>query len=577
MALLDDLMAAYQNAGQQITPLAASLFNTGSGSTSANLQDALSTPMSDSVTPSTGLPAQTVANMPVSNGTGAPMGFGSADATPQQAPSPAPTTPMPTAQTSSAPPQNTSPAPAPTTVDPGNVATVNAGSGFPSPSDYNADGSQASSASGGGLLGALAGAGQQAAADPDTAKGLLSMLGDKASEMGQKLKSMSPAASQALIATGMTMLAGNDGTRNLSQLVGMGGVAGANQYQAVTQNQMQAKLAQQKLIQEQAAQQATNATANYNATTERTKALNTPISVAPGNSVTTVGQQLTGQAPTTIAGPNGALPVKDTVKYTDANGNSFSQGVDMYGNKVGQPVQTSVAYTGPLNDQQQKIVNDAQTQASKSAQALNRTQMFMTQLTPTIPDPNNPGQTIPNPAYTPVTGGVGATVANELNKITGGQTQSQMLRQEINQNIYMAQLGNWKPGVGGRLTNADITLLKQGMPPDNASGTALQQYLQSYAHLQEDQATRDATTAQYVTANRGDMSPLHGASTIAGQQYQKGASMQQVLSGQSSTNAGSTPAATSQQAQTVVAQAQAAARSGDAGAQAALKQRGLSW
>jgi hypothetical protein len=426
--------------------------------------------------------------------------------------------------------------------------------------------------SGGGLLNALAGAGQQAASDPVAAKGLLSQLGDSATAVGQKLKSLSPAASQALIASGLTMLAGNDGQHNLAQLVGQGGIAGINQYQTITQNQIMNRLAQQKLAQDLAEKQATNATANYNAATERFKAQNAPTTVNPGQSVVTPAGIASGQGAVQVGGP----AVARTIETTDGNGNVFTQGLDYANNPVGAPIPKTLAYTGPLNTDQQKTVNEANDTANKSALSLTKTQGFLAQLSPTMPDPKNPGQTIPNPNYTPVTGGVASTVANELNKITGGQTQSQLLRQEIQQQVYQAQLGVWKPGIGGRLTNTDVNLLKQGMPPDNASGATLQNYLQAYSHLQEDQATHDALNAQYMTANRGDSSPLHKDATINGIQYPAGTTMQQVLSKQAPVQSSQNHPAV-QQAQGVIAQAQAAARSGDASAQAALKQRGLSW
>lgn len=417
------------------------------------------------------------------------------------------------------------------------VATVNTDSSFPSPSDYNADGTQAS---GGGLLNALADAGQQASQDPIAAKGILSTLGDYASGLGQKLKSLSPAASQALIASGMTMLAGNDGTRNLAQLVGMGGIAGMNQYQTIVQNQNANQIARQKLAQDLAEKAAANATANYQAVTERAKALNNPTVLKPGEGVITPGMQMSGQQPTMLGGANGQLPVAREVEFTDGQGNVMTQGVDIWGHPVGPAMPKTLAFTGPVNDAQQKYINDAQTAANNSAASLSRTQNFLRMLTPTIPDPNDPTKTISNPEYVGVTGGVGATVANELNKLTGGQTQSQMLRQEIQQQVYNAQLKNWKSGVGGRLTNADIMLLQKGMPPDNASGQALQQYLQAYSHLQEDQATRDALTAQYIAQNRGDMGPLHpnASITVGGKTYGPGSTMAQVLTGEGGTSNG---------------------------------------
>lgn len=579
MSLLSDLVNAYGSAWNQMTPD----MKPGGGTTASNLMDALNAsqsgyiPAAQKAAPATGLDANPQI-VPISDAEanaayaqqGTPAPDASRVAAMQQQAQPvaqaqpqAPAMQAPTGQNQMAV----------TNVQPSNVANVSTDSSFPSPSDYNADGSQASD---GGLIGALAGAGQQAANDPVAAKGLLSQLGDYATGVGSKLKNMSPAASQALIATGMTMLANNDGTRNLSQLVGQGGIAGINQYQTVTQNAIGNQLARQKLAQDLAEKQATNQTANFNATTERFKALNAPTAIEAGRAVVTPAMIASGQQPQMVTGPNGSLPVARTVETTDGNGNVFTQGVDMWGRPVGTPAAKTLAYTGPLNDQQQKVVNDTNDQANKSALALQKTQNFLKQLTPTIPDPNNPGQTIPNPDYVPVMGGVGATVQNELNKVTGGQTQSQLLRSQIQQQVYQAQLGMWKPGIGGRLTNTDVNLLKQGMPPDNASGDALRQYLTAYSHLQEDQATHDALSAQYMQSNRGDTSPLHKATTINGIEYPAGTTMAQVLSKQAPVQSGkANPSA--QQAQGIISQAQAAARAGDQSAQAALKQRGLSW
>jgi hypothetical protein len=589
MGILDDLLGAYSTAWNQMTPDVKA----GGGSTKSNLLDALSASQTGYIPP-TQTGDQIAANPQVVQIS--PQEAAAAQAQQAQAPAqpqvdPARVAAMQAAAAQAqqqAPAQAATPtvaqppqAPDPTQqVTPPPVASVNAQPGFPSPSDYNADGTQATDpsaqSSGGGLLGALAGAGQEAAQDPVKAKGLLSQLGDTASQIGDKLKNLSPAASQALIASGLTMLASNDGQHNLSQIVGQGGIAGVNQYQTITQNQIANRIAQQKLAQDLAEKQATNATANYNAATERFKATNQPVVSDPGQVVNTVGGLANGQSGTPITGPGGELPAKTTREVQGPDGTTYTQAYDMWGRPVGAPTVKSAPYTGELNAADQKTVNDANTQANNSALALTKTQNFMKQLTPTIPDPNNPGQTIPNPDYVPVTGGVAATVQNELNKITGGQTQSTMLRQQIQQDVYHAQLGNWKAGVGGRLTNTDVNLLKQGMPPDNASGSALLQYLQAYSHLQEDQATHDALSAQYTTANRGDSSPLHKDSVIGGTTYPAGTTMAQVLSKQAPVQS-SQSNVSAQQAQGYIAQAQAAARGGDAKAQAALKQRGLSW
>lgn len=587
MGILDDLLGAYSNAWNQMTPDVKG----GGGSTKSNLLDALGASQSGYVPPvQTG--DQVAANPQVMQIS--PQEAAAAQA--QQAASPAQppvdparvaamqlqaqaqaqpaAQPDPSAQVAQPPQMPTQ------QVAPPNVASVNAQPGFPSPSDYNADGSQATDpsaqSSGGGLLGALAGAGQQAASDPVAAKGLLSQLGDTASQIGDKLKNLSPAASQALIASGLTMLANNNGQHNLAELVGQGGIAGVNQYQTITQNQIQNKIAQQKLAQDLAEKQATNATANYNAATERFKATNTPTQTEPGNGIITPGMIANGQSPQMVTGPGGALPVKTTRDVQGPDGTNYTQGYDMWGHPVGAPTIKNAPYTGELSASNQKTVDDANTTANNSALALTKTQNYIKQLTPTIPDPNNPGQSIPNPDYTPVTGGVLSTAQNELNKLTGGQSQSQLLRNEIQQNVRLAMLQGYKGGIGGRLTNTDVNLLQQGMPPDNASGSTLLQYLQSYGRLQEDQATHDALSAQYSTANRGDSSPLHKDSVIGGTTYPAGTTMQQVLSRQAPVQSGQANGS-AQQAQGVIASAQAAARSGDANAQAALKQRGLSW
>lgn len=583
MGILDDLIGAYGSAWNQMTPTVRA----GGGTTASNLLDALGASQSGYIPP-----AQSADQIDVNPQVVQISPQEAAAAQAQQAPAidPARVAAMQAAAAQQQAPTAAQAAPqaAAPAVDPGMqtqqvapspVVSANATPGFPSQSDYNADGTQAApsaQSSGGGLIGALAGAGQQAVSDPVASKGLLSTLGDTVANVGQKLKSLSPAASQALIAGGLSMLANNDGTHNLAQLVGEGGVAGVNQYQTVKQNQIANAIAQQKLAQDLVEKQATNATANFNAQTERFKAANAPTSVEPGRGIITPAMIANGQSPTMVTGQGGQLPVAKYIDVPDGNGNVNQQGVDLWGHPVGAPIPKTLAYTGELSGENQKTVNGANDTASKSALALTKTQNFLSKLSPTIPDPNNPGQTIPNPDYTPVMGGVGATVQNELNRLTGGQTQSQLLRSQIQQNIYQAQLGMWKPGIGGRLTNTDVNLLKQGMPPDTASGSALQQYLTAYAHLQEDQATHDALSAQYLTANRGDSSPLHKDAVINGVTYPQGTPMQAVLSRQAPVQSSQVHPAV-QQAQGLIAQAQAAARSGDAKAQAALKQRGLSW
>lgn len=395
------------------------------------------------------------------------------------------------------------------------VATVNTDSSFPSPSDYQPDGSQQSQ---GGLLTSLAGVGQKAASDPVAAKGLLSQLGDYAQNVGSKLKNMSPAASQALIASGMTMLASNDGTRNLTQLIGQGGIAGINQYQSVNQVAAQNMLARQKLEQDLMEKQAANRVAQQQADTATFKAANTPTAVKPGESITTPGMIASGQAPQTVSGPNGALPVARTAEITDGNGNTYTQGYDMWGRPVGAPAPKTLAYTGPVTSDQQKTINDAQTAAATDQKALQRTMGLMSQL-----------QNVNIPQ------GLAAKGQDMWTQLTGDQSTGQILRNELQQQTYQNYLATWKPGIGGRLTNTDVSLLQKGMPPDTAGSAAWTKFLTAYGKLQADVADQSSRQAAYVAQNRGDMSPLRQPLTFNGTTFPAGTTYAQVASGQGGT------------------------------------------
>jgi len=433
---------------------------------------------------------------------------------------------------------------APAATDPGlqsasvpdtTVANVNATAGFPSPSDYNSDGTQASpgasaSSGQGGLLTALAGASQDAAQDPVKAKGLLSTLGDTLGEVGGHLKSLSPAASQGLLAAGLSLLGNNDGTRNLSQLVGGAGAAGLNQYQAVTQNQIQNTLARQKLAQDLAEKQATNATANYNAVTERQKALNSPTQVEPGNGVITPAMIANGQSPQVLTGPGGTLPVAGSRDYQDAQGNTFTQNIDKFGQPVGAPIPKSLVNTGPLPADRLKVVNTAQAEAANQAHQAQMTANWIQRLSPTMTDPTT-GQQVPNPNYVSVPGGIAAQGQDIWTKLTGDQTTGQILRNQMRQQTYQDYLATWKPGIGGRLTNTDVQLLKSGMPPDTASGSTWGKFLQSYGKLQADVANQAQRQATYLSQNRGDMSPLAAPLTFNGMTFPAGTTYAQVSAG----------------------------------------------
>lgn len=456
------------------------------------------------------------------------------------------------------------------------VAQVDAQSGFPTSSDYNADGTQASAAPdagpNGGLLGALAGTAQQAVSDPSQSKGLLSALGDTISGVGDKLKNMSPAASQGLIAAGLTMLAGNDGRHNIAQLAGMGGIAGLNQYQTVTQNNIANQMARSKMAVDLWNHQIANQVAQQNSATEAYKATHPVVSA--------------GQ---TILAPNGAgtmspvgsggVKAEGSIERANDDGSVTTYKTDTAGQIIpGSGVVSKNPNVGPLNADQLKIVNEAQAEAQKQAYGVQRTQMLMSKLSPTMVDPAT-GKQVPNPDYINVPGGLTMKGQDLWTKLTGDQTMGQVLRNEMQQQAYQQFLATWKPGIGGRLTNTDVNLLKQGMPPDTAGGATWYKFLSAYGKLQQDMADHSQRQAAFVSQNRGDMSPLRAPLTFNGVTYPAGSTYAQVAAGQGGTapqqpgqNGGG-----AQQAQSVIAKAQAAARAGDASAQAALKQRGLNW
>jgi hypothetical protein len=103
-------------------------------------------------------------------------------------------------------------------------APVSAPADFAPPTDGDTQQPQ------GGLLGLIGQASQEAVQSPEASQGLLSALGQKAQEIGSKLTNLSPAASQGLLATGLGILANNNGTMNLGQVVGYGGMSGLNAY-----------------------------------------------------------------------------------------------------------------------------------------------------------------------------------------------------------------------------------------------------------------------------------------------------------------------------------------------------------
>ena len=412
-----------------------------------------------------------------------------------------------------------SPAPQAQAVDPGQVAQVNTDSSFPSASDYNADGTQAAPGDGtsggqpaGGLLGSLAGAASDAVGDPVKSKGLLGSVGDAISGIGTQLKSLSPAASQGLIAAGMTMLANNNGRNNLSQLVGMGGTEGLNAYQQVNQNRiMMAKNAMD--VQHMQNQ---DAVAASNAATEAYKAQHPYLTFAAGDTVAQPG--VAGQPANIVA--TGGPKAAGTREIINQDGTKTTVATDTAGNTIPGTATTSqnADSVGPLTPEQAKTVNAASATATTQQQALAKTQALLGQLQ---------NANIPS--------GLKAKGADLWTQVTGNQTTGQILRNQLQQQTYQDFLSTWKPGIGGRLTNTDVNLLKQGMPPDTASSQTWTKFMTSYGRLQADAADQSTRGAAFTAQNRGDQGVLHAPLTIGGVTYPQGSSYQQVVMGQGGT------------------------------------------
>lgn len=447
------------------------------------------------------------------------------------------------------------------------VAQVQAGSPAPDMTNGGASPSPQDSSQATGVLGQLAG---QAAQDPNASKGILAQLGTFASNLGTKLTHLSPSQSQALLAAGSQILAANNGTKNLGQLVGEGAAAGVNNYNQSQINQANIIKATSQAGLDRANAQAALINAQTNA--------NAPHVVEPGSSVVTPNQLANGAPP--ING-GGTKPVGAPIETQDAQGNILQQQMGYVNGQwgaIGQPTLKTQVDVGPLGADQRTTVNAAQDTAQQSALLLNHVQGYLTKLSPTMTDPTS-GQQVPNPNYTPIPGGASATVQQAFASLTGSPAQGQVERQLIDQQIKQAQLQTYKAGVGGRLTNADINMLQQGLPPNNASAQYLGQWLGSYSRLLEDKATQDQASAAYVSQNRGDKSPLRAPLQFNGNTYPPGTTYQQVVShpyglqGGQTAQAGQSqgsPQGQSVDPNTVVQNAIAAAKNGDAGAQAAL-------
>lgn len=357
-------------------------------------------------------------------------------------------------------------------------------------------------ANGGGLISALAPAAVDASQSPQKAKTLLGALGATISGIGDKLTNLSPNASQSLIASGLTMLAGNDGSRNLGQLVGLGGIAGLNTYNANREQQTQNALALQKLQQQSSQQGFDNTLAARKQLWEEGK----PVSVGQDQSLI---DPRTGRA-IVQAQPG----VARTTDVQGPDGNTYTVQLDRNGNIVGQPLLKSNPNIGPLGDQQQKTVNDAQQSAAAAKTTYQNTAYLANQLA-SAPD---------------FSSGFGASINDTLTRVTGNKDAGQQLRGQLAQFANNSILGELPPGSA---SDKDIQLVRNGVPSDTASKTTWQAYFSAVGRVQQAAALYQNAKADFVTTNRGDLGPLKRDATINGVQYPAGTTFAQAVTGNS--------------------------------------------
>lgn len=391
----------------------------------------------------------------------------------------------------------------------------------------------------GGLLGMLSGAAQDAVQSPEKSKGLLERL-------GAGISNMSPAASQALIASGLTMLAGNDGSRNLGQLIGIGGIAGLNAYSNATQTAAASALAQQKLLQEQKRQDQQFDLEKEKFAWERGK----PIAVGADQSLYAPDANQAG-AYKAVVQPQPS--VARTVDTMGPDGRTYTVQLDRFGNQVGTPMLKTDPFGGPLSESQQKYVNDAQNAALTARQTYQNTVALASQLA-NAPD---------------FASGAAGTFNDFLSKITGNKDAGQQLRGQLAQFVNSTILNQLPPGSA---SDKDIQLVRNGTPADNASKETWQAYLSAVGRVQQAAAVAAQMRADYLTANRGSLGPLMQPATIGGRQFPAGASLTDVLGARpSSAAAGGRPGEMSAEQRAQVQTLQRLAAQGDARAQQSLQ------
>ncbi|MCI3206566.1 hypothetical protein DBA20_16540 [Pandoraea capi] len=385
--------------------------------------------------------------------------------------------------------------------------------------DRGAQSPTGSTPSDGGLLGALMPAAQDAVQTPEASKSLLGALGASVSNLGDKLGNLNPATSQALLATGLTMLAGNDGRRNLSQLIGAGGLSGLNTYAGAMQQQFGNALAQQKLLQDAQQKAFDNKIAAGKLGVEQYNAVNAPVVVPPGNSVIS-------KAGAPIV--QGTPQVARTIETQDGAGNTYTLQYGNDGNMIGQPVLKSAVGVGPLSEAQQKTVNDAAAAAADARTTYQNTTYLANQLAGA-------------PEFA---SGAAANFNDMLTRITGNKDAGQQLRGQLSQFVNKSILGELPPGSA---SDKDIALVRNGVPADNAAPNTWLAYLQAVGRVQKGVAEYQAAKADYSAANRGSLGPLSRDATINGVQFPAGTTFAQATLQQPQTGQGAPQGQNTQQ------------------------------
>lgn len=372
----------------------------------------------------------------------------------------------------------------------------------------------------------------EAVSSADDSKGLISRLSDDISQKfsGAKdyLKGLSPEGSQALLASGLSILANNNGQSNFYQLIGKGGAVGVDTYNAgIQQKQAQAQQEQQNIIASRKVELAAQEEARKTALDAQKAILeaNKPISVGEGQ--TLYGRNAAG---TLVPLTSQQTKIERVIDIQDpSTGEIYQQGVDRIGNPVGPRSLKTAIDVGPLSASQQEIVNKANEQAAASKTLYDKYQGYASKLEPTIPDPANPGKSIPNPNYVPITGGTLGNVSAYLNSFTGSQSEGERFKQEVLSNVRSGALAQYK-GLGA-FSDRDAATLEKGLPPQGSSNETLKAWLDSAVKLQQAKALVDERAAAHLTANRGSTAPLTRDTIIGGTLYPAGSTYSQTQSG----------------------------------------------